>query len=121
MLRYIEGAYGRGAIPEVILLGITTRFVGNLRKRSSPLWDGINKYSPHFRVDASSRPPTLVRRSLLDSLRPRVALLNLQPDRYRRGLFAIASRTATRIVPSLVRASPVLGAHFAVEVTWSAN
>jgi hypothetical protein len=101
VLRYIEGAYGRPAVPDAILLGVTTRFVGNLRTRSSPLWEGINKYSPHFRVDDSTHPPTLVPRSFLESLEPRVALLSLQPDRYRRGLFAIASRTATRIVPSL--------------------
>ena len=101
VLQYIEGAYGRTAIPDAILLGITTRFVGNIRPASSPLWDGINKYSPHFRVDERTRPPTLVRRSFVESLGPRVALLSLQPDRYRRGLFAIASRMATRLVPSL--------------------
>ena len=101
VLRYIEGAYGRSAIPDAILLGITTRFVGNLRTRSSPLWEGIDKYSPHFSLREDTRPPTLVPRSFIESLKPRFRLLRLQPDRYRRGLFAIASRTATRLVPSL--------------------
>lgn len=101
ILQYIEGAWGRSAIPDAILLGVTTRFVGNLRTQSSPLQDGINRYSPHFRVVDGSVWPVLERRTLLESLRPRLALLSLQPDRYRRGLFAVASRTATRMVPSL--------------------
>ena len=101
VLRYIEGAYGRSAVPDAILLGITTRFIGNLRTRPSPLWEGINKYSPHFKLVDDTRPPTLVRRSFVESLKPRFALLRLQPERYRRGLFAIASRSATRLVPSL--------------------
>jgi hypothetical protein len=101
VLRYIEGAYGPGAVPDAILLGVTTRFVGNLRARSSPLWEGINKYSSHFRVVEDAHPPSLVRRSFVESIEPRLALLGLMPDRYRRGLFAIASRTATKIVPSL--------------------
>ena len=101
VLRYIEGAYGRSAVPDVILLGVTTRFIGNLRTRPSPLWDGINKYSPHFKLADDTHPPTLVPRTFVESLKPRLALLRLQPDRYRRGLFAIASRTATRLVPSL--------------------
>jgi hypothetical protein len=101
VLRYIEAAYGRPAIPDVILLGVTTRFAGNLRTRPSPLWEGIDKYSPDYRVDASTRPPVLVPRSFRESIEPRIALLALQPDRYRRGLFAIFSRTATWLVPSL--------------------
>ncbi len=101
VLRYIEGAYGPSAVPDAILLGVTTRFVGNLRTQSSPLWEGINKYSPHYRVVEDASPPSLVRRSFAESLGPRLALLGLMPDRYRRGLFAIASRSATKIVPSL--------------------
>jgi hypothetical protein len=101
VLRYIEGAYGPDAVPDAMLLGVTTRFAGNLRTQSSPLVEGINKYSPHFRVVEDAHPPSLVRRSFVESIEPRLALLGLMPDRYRRGLFAIASRTATKIVPSL--------------------
>lgn len=38
---------------------------------------------------------------MLESARARWAMLSLAPDRYRRGLFAIASRAATAAVPSL--------------------
>jgi hypothetical protein len=101
VLQYIEGAYGRSAIPDAILLGITPRFIGNLRTQPSPLWVGINKYSPDFRVETISGAPVLARRTFVESVGPRLALLALQPDRYRRGMFAIASRTATRVFPSL--------------------
>jgi hypothetical protein len=37
----------------------------------------------------------------MDALRARFALLGVQPDRYRRGLFAIASGVLTTAVPSL--------------------
>jgi hypothetical protein len=101
VLRYVEGAYGRSAVPQAILLGITTRFVGDFRTRPSPLWDGIDKYSPTFRVVRGTHPPELAPRTFLESLQPRFEMLGLAPDRYRRGLFAIASRTATRLMPSL--------------------
>jgi hypothetical protein len=101
VLRYLEGAYGRTAIPEVILLGISTRFIGDLRTRPSPLWDGLDKYSPHYRVVRGTHPPELAPRTFLESLQPRLEYVKLQSDRYRRGLFAVASRTATRLAPAL--------------------
>jgi hypothetical protein len=100
-LHYLEGAYGRSAIPDAILLGVTTRFVADLRMTPSPLWTGINRYSPHFRVLFGSHPPDLARRSFLESLRPRARLLRLAPDRYRRGLIAIAVHTAAPFLPWL--------------------
>lgn len=101
VLSYIERAYGPSAIPEAMLLGITTRFIGDLRTRPSPLQQGIDRYSPHFKMEAGSSPPALVPRSRLEVLRARVALLTLQPDRYRRGLYAIARHAAISVAPSL--------------------
>ncbi|HYN08783.1 MAG TPA: hypothetical protein VES67_15490 [Vicinamibacterales bacterium] len=101
VLRYVEGTYGRSAVPAAILLGISTRFIGDFRTRPSPLWEGIDRYSPYYRVVRGTHPPELEPRTFLESFQPRVAMLSLQPDRYRRGLFAIASRTVTRFVPSL--------------------
>jgi hypothetical protein len=98
---YVERAYGTSAIPEALLIGITTRFIANLRNQPSPLFHGINRYSPLFRVDETVDPPTLEPKSVIESVSARWAILRLQPDRYRRGLFAIASRLATAAVPSL--------------------
>jgi hypothetical protein len=101
VLSYIERAYGASAIPDAILLGITTRFIGDLRTQASPLQEGINRYSPHFTVMEGGHPPELVPRSAFGALRARVALLRLQPDRYRRGLYAIGRHVAIRLEPSL--------------------
>src|SRR4051794_19766641 len=101
ILNYIERAYGPSAVPDALLLGITIRFVGDIRVVPSPLWAGIDKYSPHFNVIEDAHPPSLVPKSALESARARWALLPLEPDRYRHGLLAIASRLATSAVPSL--------------------
>lgn len=101
VLEYIERAYGRSAIPDALLLGITTRFIGDIRVQPSPLQQGINLYSPHFRVEGDGHPPALVDRSRFELVGARFALLGLQPDRYRRGILAIAGRAATQVVPTL--------------------
>jgi hypothetical protein len=101
ILDYLEQAYGTSAMPEALLLGITPRFIANIRDGQSPLFNAIDRYSPLFSVDRQHSPPRLVPRSLVESLRPRANLLAVQPDRYRRGLFAIVSRITTTLVPSL--------------------
>jgi hypothetical protein len=118
VLNYLEAAYGPSAIPDALLLGISTRFIASIRLEPSPLLRGIESYSPHFRVDESQHPPGLVPRSTLDSLRARLAILRLQPDRYRRGLFAFASRTAIALEPRLLAyrrlQEPILPAKYQV-------
>ena len=101
ILDYIEQAYGPTAIPDALLIGITPRFIANIRSEASPLLNAIDRYSPHFSVDRSQSPARLVPRSFVQSFRPRAHLLSVQPDRYRRGLFAIGSRTTTALFPSL--------------------
>ena len=101
VLDYMERVYGPTAVPDAILLGITPRFVANIRSEASPLFTAIDRYSPYFTLDQTAHPPSLVGRSSLDSVRARVALLALQPDRYRRGVFAVASRVVTHFVPTL--------------------
>jgi hypothetical protein len=101
MLDYIERAYGPSAVPDAVLLGITTRFIANIRMQRSPLVRSINRYSPLFRVVEATHSSSLVPKSALESASARWALLSLQPDRYRRGLFAIASRLLTTAAPSL--------------------
>lgn len=101
LLNYIESAYGRSAVPDMLLMGITTRFIADIRTEASPLFRGINKYSPTFTVDESQHPPALVARSRIDSLRARFALLGMQPERYQRGIFAIASDLAIKAQPRL--------------------
>ncbi|MEQ1574345.1 MAG: hypothetical protein ABL993_08880 [Vicinamibacterales bacterium] len=100
-LNYIELAYGRAAVPDEILVGITTRFIANIRMQRSPLFEGIKKYSPHFTLEEGTHPPTLVPKSTLDATLSRVRLLALQPDRYRRGMVAVGAPLVNHVVPSL--------------------
>jgi len=109
ILEYIERAYGPSAIPEAILLGVTPRFVANIRHGRSPLYMAINRYSPHFSVEDEDGSPRLVPRSAGESLRARMALLSLEPDRYRRGLFAIGTQLAASVMPSLAAQRAVWG------------
>lgn len=101
VLRYIERAYGPSAVPAALLLGITPRFIGDIRLGPSPLQNGIARYSPHFRLGDSGHPPPLLQRTGLESIGARISMLRIQPDRYRRGLLAIASRIVTTVAPSL--------------------
>jgi hypothetical protein len=101
MLDYLERAYGESAMPAALLLGITPRFIGDIQVDGSPFQQSINLYSPHFRVAGPGHPPALVTRTIVDAAAARRALLALQPDRYRRGLFALAGGVATTLSPAL--------------------
>lgn len=89
MLDYLEKAYGASAIPEVLLLGITPRFISDIRVDKSRLLAGINRYSPHFKVAGSDHPPALAPKSFLERFQALLEVTALEPDRYRRGLFAV--------------------------------
>jgi hypothetical protein len=89
VLEYIERAYGRPAVPDAILLGISTRFIADIRPYDSPLVEGMRRYSPHFTVPDDG-PRRLVPKSAGEALAARIRLLRLQPDRYRRGVAAAA-------------------------------
>jgi hypothetical protein len=78
-------------VPDAIVVGITTRFISGIREIPSPLFAGINTYSPDFHLDETQHPPRLVARSPLDSLQARLALSGRQPGRYRHALKAIAA------------------------------
>jgi hypothetical protein len=97
---YLERAYGSGAFPDVIVLGITPRFIANIRAGTNPLIDGIRKYSPHFNVDEGVDPPALVPKDLAQSLKARLAWYSVQPDRYRRGLTAVAVPFLRGLMPT---------------------
>lgn len=88
-LDYLEKAYGTDAIPEVLLIGITPRFIADIRDGSERFFRGIDGYSPHFKVTGDDHPPALVPKSFFDQFTALIRITALQPDRYRRGLFAV--------------------------------
>ncbi len=100
VLRYLEGAYGESAVPEALLLGITPRFVGNVRPYESPLVEAINKYSPHFSLIQRDGASRLEPKPATAAFAARWALLSLAPDRYRRALVSIAGAAAVAIAPA---------------------
>ncbi len=100
VLDYIEQAYGDSATPKVLLFGITTRFISNIRNMPSPLYKAINRYSPEFRLDDSGERPNLVRRGLWESLRARFAFLCRQQQRYRSTIRAFLREAVARVYPN---------------------
>jgi hypothetical protein len=101
VLDYLESAYGRDAVPDALLFAISSRFVADIRPPTSPLVEGMKKYSPHFRPDDSANPPRLVRKSATEALRARLAILSLEPDRYRRGVAAVVASITQSVAPAL--------------------
>lgn len=100
-LDYIERAYGPTAMPEALLVGITPRFIANIRQEPSPLYEAINRFSPHFEVRDESRAPRLAPRTMISAVRARAEVLRVQPDRYRRGVFAVVTAAAGTTAPSI--------------------
>jgi hypothetical protein len=88
-------------MPQMLLLGITPRFIASIREEPSPLYNAINRFSAHFVVEDLEDSPRLVPRTMMSALRARAELLSVQPDRYRRGLFAVAINLASTISPSI--------------------
>lgn len=92
LLEYIEGAYGREAVPDRIVLGVTPRFLFNYPPvERTPLAIAIDRYSPFFRVDHRADRVRLAPRTSI--LRAFVADLRFsfkQGRRYRSGLEALA-------------------------------
>ncbi len=98
-LRYIEAEYGPTAIPDAVLLGVTTRAVANIRGVPSPLFQALDKYSPSWGVDAEARPPVLVEKGPLAGLRSRLRFRGHQQRRYRNALACVALTTIDRVRP----------------------
>lgn len=85
-LNYIEKAYGRGAIPRAIIVGITPRFVGNIPENVSPFARAVDSYSPHYRVARSPEGSRLVPKTFLEGLLSRYRFLQKYNLRYRSGI-----------------------------------
>ncbi len=116
-LEYLERAYGDDALPEALVVGITPRYVADLRESPSPFYSAINRYSPRFRVEfddaARQSGPHLVERPWREALRARINWFKHQGNRYRgawkgvlrAGLVSVApdraesARLRTRLVP----------------------
>jgi hypothetical protein len=97
---YIGRNYGGGAVPRVIVLGITPRYVSDIEAGfdaadpevySSPMVPAIDRYSPSDRVESSSGEPRLVPKSAAGGLAARLRFLGKQQARYRAVLAYLAA------------------------------
>jgi hypothetical protein len=81
-LEYIRDVYGRKAMPSILVLGITLRFVANIPRERSPLVAAINRYSPFYRVEQSFNGPSLIKKDRWEGFLSRVRFLSKQQPRY---------------------------------------
>jgi hypothetical protein len=97
-LEYIERVYGRGALGDVLIVGVTPRFLQGYAPGDRPLPIVLNRYSPYYALDESVEPQILVRKSRLASLLARIRLAGHSGARYTKAVRAmlLAARTRAR-------------------------
>ena len=91
-LEYVESAYGDDAMPDVLVLGVSPRFVANLPEKT-PLATGINTYSTEFAVApkaADASGPRLMRKSFVQSINAWRKFRNKRGGRYKAALATVA-------------------------------
>lgn len=115
-LEYVEKAYGRGTMGDILIVAVTPRFLQGYAPGERPLPIAINRYSPYFRLDESVEPQALVEKGLFDSLLSRVRLAGHSGVRYWKTLLALVYATETRIrggdLQESFRAHSLVGARF---------
>ncbi|MGH7822953.1 MAG: hypothetical protein ACREQ9_24615 [Candidatus Binatia bacterium] len=98
-LEYVENVYGEDALPERLVVGIDPRFIADMPASGSPLATAIDRYSPHYRVVATSEGERLERKTWLEGWIGRARFLTKQQMRYRSALCAAAMRLLPPDVP----------------------
>lgn len=102
LLEYIDGAYGRDAMPRQVVLGVTPRFLYNFPPpERRPLPMAIDRYSPFFRIDEEEGRPRLAPVAPFGSFVSQLRFLFKQGRRYRSALKAGALELLREV--SLVR------------------
>jgi hypothetical protein len=102
VLRYIEIAYGRSAMPEKIVLGVTPLFLLEVPTLDKSYLPGvIDRYSPFVRLDIKSRPARLVRKGRVGSLVARYRYLTHQSRRYQGALRGVMRAAILAVSPGL--------------------
>lgn len=98
-LEYIEKVYGDDAKPKVIVVGITPRFVANIRSgnEESPLVEAINVYSPYYRVyETAVDGSHLTPKGKWESIIGRARFLRMQRVRFRPALGGLVFESYSR-------------------------
>jgi hypothetical protein len=89
-LEYIERVYGKNALPRVLVLGISPRFVANFPEGRFFL-EAIQRYSPSFAVEQTSTGPRLVPKTFWQGWLSWLGfIINKQQKRYLASLTVLA-------------------------------
>jgi hypothetical protein len=89
-LEYIKRVYGRGALPKMIVLGISPRFVANVPE-DRPFAAALDRYSPYFRVERTAAGPSLVAKTQWQGWFSRLRfMIYKQQERYWGAVVALA-------------------------------
>ncbi len=87
-LQYIEAVYGSEALPDILVLGISPRFIAGVPDER-PFRLGIDLYSPFFKIREQNGDFELVPKTFSEGLRSRAAFFaKKQPDRFKVTLLA---------------------------------
>jgi hypothetical protein len=88
-LDYVKCVYGNEALPKVLVLGISPRFVANIPYQGSPLVGAIKKYSPQYSVEQTAKGSCLIPKTKLEGFVSRARFLLKQQARYHSALCAV--------------------------------
>lgn len=89
-LEFMEATYGAAAMPDVLVLGISPRFVANIPK-ARPFPEGIDRYSARFSVRRADDDVYLEPKGLVSGLASRLRFKGAkEPTRFRTGVRAVA-------------------------------
>jgi hypothetical protein len=90
-LQYIRRVYGDDALPRIVVLGVSPRFIANIPENRA-LKGGIDRYSPYFSTVQNDAGLVLVPKNPAETLISRYRFLaHKQPDRFRTAIIALGS------------------------------
>ena len=109
-LQYVERVHGPEALPEIMVLGVSPRFLAEV-PADRPFAIGLNQYSRWYRVPDGPRDGFgLVRKPVLRGLLAEARFLTRkQPARYRTALAWLVTRAIGPEASERLWASPVAG------------
>lgn len=95
-LEYIEKVYGASALPQILVLGISPRFIANIPD-DRPFALGVNQYSQYYSATQESYRIALQPKPVLDGARARARFLTLkEPERFRTSFLAVANHLLSK-------------------------
>ena len=90
-LEYIEKVYGASALPTILVLGISPRFIANIPDRR-PFALGLNHYSPYYSAKQEPYRIALQPKPVLEGVLARGRfLISKEPERFRISFLAVAN------------------------------